>query len=69
MRGKLICNKLFFVNFFFHDDFHQSLQTIKNNNQKLSKMLLMNLTEEKNLTGAVLLIDRGFPGYLFVVMY
>ena len=29
----------------------------------------MNLTEEKNLTGAVLLIDRGFPGYLFVVMY
>ena len=31
---------------------------------KLSKMLLMNLTEEENLTGVSLLIDTGFARFL-----
>ena len=35
----------------------------------LSKMLLMNLTEEENLTGVVLLVDTCFAGNLFVAMY
>ena len=32
---------------------------------KLSKMLLMNLTEEENLTGIVLLIDTCLARQLF----
>ena len=32
-------------------------------------MLLMNLTEEENLTGVVLLIDTGFARYVFAAMY
>ena len=32
-------------------------------------MLLMNLTEEENLTRVSLLIDRGFVRYLFIAMY
>ena len=31
---------------------------------KLSKMLLMNLTEEESLTGVSLLIDTGFVRFL-----
>ena len=31
---------------------------------KLSKMLLMNLAEEENLTGVSLLIDTGFARFL-----
>ena len=34
---------------------------------KLSKMLIMNLTEEGNLAGLAL-IDTGFDRYLFVAM-
>ena len=35
---------------------------------ELSK-LLMNLTEEENLTGVVLLTDASFARYLFVAVY
>ena len=35
---------------------------------KLSKMLLMNLTEEEILTRVSLLIDTGFVRFLFVGM-
>ena len=35
---------------------------------KLSKMLIMNLTGEENLTGLAL-IHTGFDRYLFVTMY
>ena len=32
-------------------------------------MLLMNLTEEENLTRVVLQIDAGFASYIFAAMY
>ena len=36
---------------------------------KLSKMLLMNLTEEENLTGVSLLMDTGFARFLKVLQF
>ena len=32
-------------------------------------MLLMNLTEEKNLNGVSLLIDTGFVRFLYIAMF
>ena len=36
---------------------------------KLLKMLLMNLTEEENLTGVSLLIDTGFAKFQLVLQF
>lgn len=35
----------------------------------LLKMLLINMTEEENLVGMVLLADTGFARYFFVAIY
>ena len=61
MRLKLICRKIFFIQLFSRTTFNGC--SIGNNNLmllKLSKMLLMNLTEQENLTGVSLLIDTDF---------
>ena len=34
-----------------------------------SKVLLMNLTKEENLTGVTLLIDTGFARFLYVLQF
>ena len=36
---------------------------------KLSKILLMNLTEEENLTGVSLIIDTGFARFMQVLQF
>ena len=36
---------------------------------KLSKVLLINLTENENLIGVILLTDTGFARFLYVLLF